>query len=279
MAFNSSGTISHTIRSVLQQSYPNIEYIIIDGGSTDGTVDIVNSYGTSISKFVSEPDNGMYDAINKGIKLATGDVIGTLNSDDFFCNNTVVQKIADAFNEESTDAVLGDVQFVDTKDNTRIFRYYSSKRFHPGKFKYGFMPAHPGFYVRRNFFETLGYYKTDYKIAADYELLIRFLYTHKIRYRYLSMPFVSMKRGGVSNKSIFSNFLLNKEIARACRENGIKTNYLNIYSKYFFKIFEFLGNNSIKAKSKDSENTGLAPLQGGWGAKNKGSQANTPKNK
>lgn len=243
MAFNSSGTISDTIRSVLKQSYQNIEYIIIDGGSSDGTKAIIGSYANKITKFVSEPDSGMYDAINKGIKLATGDIIGTLNSDDFFCNETVIQKIADAFNDENTDAVLGDVQFVDSKDNSRIFRYYSSKRFHPGRFKFGFMPAHPGFYVRRKFFETIGYYKTDYIIAADYELLIRFLYNHKIRSTYLPMPIVSMRRGGVSNKSIFSNILLNKEIARACKENGIRTNYLNIYSKYFFKIFEFLGNN------------------------------------
>ena len=242
VSYNSKKTISDTINSVLAQTYPNIEYIIIDGGSTDGTVDIVNSYGNRISKFISEPDRGMYDAINKGILLATGDIIGTLNSDDFFCDVTVIQKIADVFIDENTDAVIGDVQFVDTKDNSRIFRYYSSKKFHPGKFKFGFMPAHPGFYVRRNFFETLGYYKTDYTIAADYELLIRFLYNNKLRSKYLPMPFVSMRRGGVSNKSIFSNILLNKEIARACKENGIRTNYLNIYSKYFFKIFEFLGN-------------------------------------
>jgi glycosyltransferase involved in cell wall biosynthesis len=250
VSYNSKKTISDTINSVLAQTYPNIEYIIIVGGSTDGTVEIVKSIGRKISKFISEPDKGIYDAINKGIKLATGDIIGILNSDDFFCNDTVIQKIVDAFKVENTDAVIGDVQFVDSKNKSRIFRYYSSKRFHPGKFKFGFMPAHPGFYVKRKFFETLGYYKTDYKIAADYELLIRFLYTNMIRTTYLSMPIVSMRRGGISNKSILSNIILNKEIARACKENGIKTNYLNIYSKYFFKIFEFLGNNGNNKRQK-----------------------------
>jgi glycosyltransferase involved in cell wall biosynthesis len=243
VAFNSSGTISDTIRSVLNQSHQNIEYIIIDGGSSDGTQEVIRSFGNKIAEFVSEPDNGIYDAINKGIRRSSGDIIGILNSDDFFCDENVVRKIAGAFEDEKTDVVLGDVQFVHSNDNSGIFRYYSSKLFHPGKFKFGFMPAHPGFYVRRKFFDSLGYYKTDYKIAADYELLIRFLYVHKLNFKYLEIPVVSMRRGGVSNRSFLSNIILNNEILRACTENGIKTNYLYIYSKYFRKIFEFFGNN------------------------------------
>ena len=249
VSYNSFGTISDTIKSVLAQTYSNIEYIIIDGSSNDGTRELISSFGNKISKFVSEPDKGIYDAINKGIRLATGDIVGILNSDDFFYDNNVIERVAVAFEENEIDAVFGDVQFVDPEKTSKIIRYYSSKKFNPAKFKFGFMPAHPSFYVKRELFEKLGYYKTDYKIAADYELLIRFLYVNQIKYKYIEMPFVSMRTGGVSNKSICSNVTLNKEIARACKENGIRTNYLYIYSKYFLKMFEFLGNHSTHKKT------------------------------
>ncbi len=245
VSLNSIKTISDTINSVLAQTYPNIEYIVIDGSSTDGTTEIIKSYSAGISKIISEPDNGIYDAINKGIKLATGDIIGILNSDDFFNDNGVIEKVVTAFNENEIDAVTGDVQFIDTHKKSKIVRYYSSEHFYPGRFKFGYMPPHPSFYVRRELFEKLGYYKTDYRIAADYELLIRFLYVNKIKYKYLKMPLVSMRTGGVSNKTIMSNFTLNKEIARACRENGIRTNYLFIYSKYILKMFEYTGNRNV----------------------------------
>ncbi len=240
VSYNSIRTISDTIKSVLAQTYPNIEYIIIDGSSTDGTIELVNSFGNKISKFTSEPDNGIYDAINKGIRLATGDIIGILHSDDFFYNEFVIEKVVKSFSDNDIDAVFGDVQFVDSKKTSKIVRYYSSKHFNPRKFKYGFMPPHPSFYVRRELYDKLGFYKTDYKIAADFELLIRFLYVNQIKCKYLEMIFVSMRTGGVSNRSILSNYTLNKEIARACRENGIRTNYFNIYSKYITKIFEYL---------------------------------------
>jgi glycosyltransferase involved in cell wall biosynthesis len=236
---NSVRTITDTINSVLAQTYLHIEYIIIDGSSTDGTIELVNSYGKKISRFISEPDNGIYDAINKGIRIATGDIVGILNSDDFFYDNKVIEKVADAFIADNIDAVFGDVQFVNPVRTTKVVRYYSSKHFKTSKFKFGYMPAHPSFYLKRKLFEKIGYYKTDYKIAADYELLIRFLFINRIKYKYLEMPFVSMRTGGVSNTSIRSNYILNKEIARACEENGIKTNFFFIYSKYFKKIFEF----------------------------------------
>jgi glycosyltransferase involved in cell wall biosynthesis len=248
VCFNSEKTISDTINSVLSQSYKEIEYIIIDGGSSDGTLQIIKSYTCGIAKFISEPDNGIYEAINKGIRFATGDIIGILNSDDIIEDKRVIEKIANTFSENEIDAVYGDVQFVDAKKGSKIVRYYSSKGFYPGKFKFGYMPAHPSFYVKRELYEKMGYYKTDYKIAADYELLIRFLYVYKIKYKYLEMPFVSMRTGGVSNKTILSNIILNKEIARACKENGIHTNYLFIYSKYFLKMFEFIGNHNVHKK-------------------------------
>jgi glycosyltransferase involved in cell wall biosynthesis len=237
---NSIPTVRDTVNSVLSQTYPNIEYIIIDGSSSDGTIELIKSFGNKIQKFISEPDSGMYDAINKGIRLSTGNIIGILNSDDFFYDNTVIQKVVDAFENNDIDAIYGDVQFVNPVDTSKIVRYYSSKHFNPLKFKYGFMPAHPSFYAKRELFEKLGYYKTDYIIAADFELLVRFIHVNQIRCKYLEMPFVSMRTGGISNKSILSNFTLNREIARACRENGIRTNYFNIYSKYFTKVFEYL---------------------------------------
>jgi glycosyltransferase involved in cell wall biosynthesis len=246
VSYNSITTIKDTINSVLAQTYPNIEYIIVDGSSTDGTVELIRSFGNRITKFVSEPDNGVYDAINKGIRLATGNIVGILNSDDFFYDNTVIQKISECFNYENTDAIFGDVQFFNPSKPGKIVRYYSSGKFQPGKFKFGFMPAHPSFYAKRELFEKLGYYKIDYKIAADYELLLRFLLINSIKYKYLKMPFVSMRTGGLSNRSFKSNFTLNKEILRACKENGVKTNYFCIYSKYFRKIFEFSGHRIVQ---------------------------------
>lgn len=235
VSFNSERTIGSTILSVAEQTYPDIEYIIIDGGSADGTLKIIDKHRNSIDKLVSEPDAGIYDAINKGIKLATGDVIGILNSDDFFSEPDVIQRIADVFKED-TDAVYGDVRFVG--ENGKTLRYYSSRNFNPGKFKYGFMPAHPSLYARKELFQKYGMYKTDYKIAADFELMIRFLHINNTRTRYVEMPVVNMRPGGVSNRNISANFLLNQEILRACRENGIKTNLFFIYSKYFKKVFE-----------------------------------------
>jgi glycosyltransferase involved in cell wall biosynthesis len=243
VSHNSVKTISDTIKSVLAQSYSNIEYIVVDGSSTDGTVELIKSFGSRISKFISEPDCGIYDAINKGIGLATGEIVGIVNSDDFFYNNDVIGKVVQAFSENDIDAVIGDAQFVDPVQTSKIVRYYSSKSFSVSKFKYGFMPAHPSFYVKREFFDKFGYYKTDYKIGADFELLIRFLYINNLKCKYLEMPFLSMRMGGVSNKSIHSKYILNKEIYRACEENGIKTNYFFLYLKYLIKMFEFMGNN------------------------------------
>jgi glycosyltransferase involved in cell wall biosynthesis len=246
VSYNSARTITDTITSVLAQTFTDIEYIVIDGASTDATARIITSFGLRISKFISEPDYGIYDALNKGIRLATGDIVGILNSDDFLYDNNVIEKVVNAFNEHDIGAVIGDVQFVDPLQTSKVVRYYSSKNFSTARFRFGYMPAHPGFYVKRNLFEKFGYYKTDYKIAADFELVMRYLLTNQVKYKYLEIPIVSMRTGGISNKSIRSNYVLNKEISRACRENGIKTNIFFIYSKYFNKIFEFFGSKRAK---------------------------------
>ncbi|MCD4768772.1 MAG: glycosyltransferase [Bacteroidales bacterium] len=237
--YNSESTISTAIKSVLAQTYKNIEYIVVDGASTDGTLKEISRFEKHIDLIISEPDSGLYNAINKGIRKASGNIIGILNSDDVFFNEKVIEKVAKAFQEEHIDVVYGDIQFVRSVEDKQIVRYYSSKKFKASRFQYGFMPAHPSFYTKRKLFEEIGYYKEDYIIASDFELLIRFLYNNKLITKYLEMPFVTMRTGGISNKSLKNRVLLNQEIIRACRENGINTNILKVYSKYFSKIFEF----------------------------------------
>jgi glycosyltransferase involved in cell wall biosynthesis len=240
VCYNSKKNIESTINSVVSQKFPNKEYIVIDGGSTDGTVELLSKYSKEVNLIVSEPDKGIYDAMNKGIRLATGDIVGTLNSDDFFCDDMVLSRVAEAFENENTDAVYGDVKFIDPNDNKRIIRYYSSKKFKLEHIKFGFMVAHPSFYVRKELFHKFGFYKENYSISGDFELLVRFLYTHKINAKYLPFPFVSMRMGGISTGSLKSKIILNKENVKACLENGIKTNIFFMYLKYFVKIFEYI---------------------------------------
>ncbi len=240
VSYNSANHIEDVVRSVLSQDYDDIEYIVVDGASTDGTQEILRQYDGRISKWISEPDEGIYDAMNKGIKMASGEVVGMLNSDDFYYNDHIISKVAAAFGEEAVDAVYGDLIFVDSENTKKTVRTYSSGKWTPEKFAKGYMPAHPTFFVRRKFYEKYGLFETDYRIAADYELLIRFLYVHKLRYRYLPMKMVKMRKGGVSSNGIRSNIILNNEIVRACRSHGIKTSLLKIYPKYFTKVFELI---------------------------------------
>jgi glycosyltransferase involved in cell wall biosynthesis len=193
-----------------------------------------------VANYVSEKDSGLYDAINKGIRMSTGDVVGILNSDDFFPHAQVISNMVKCFKDQDADAVFGDIAFVRPENLQRVVRLYSSRKFHPKKFAYGYMPAHPSFYVKRKFFEEYGLYKLDYKIAADYELLMRFMHTNKLKYVYNPEVMVYMRTGGVSNKNILSRYVLNKEIIRACRENGVNTNMFVISLKYFNKIFEYV---------------------------------------
>ena len=239
--FNSGKTLEDTIQSVFSQSYLNIEYIIIDGLSEDNTIDIIRKYEPLFRgrlKWISEKDNGLYDAMNKGIRMATGDIVGIINSDDFYHRRDTISKVAEAFQNKEIQAVYGDVRFVNPDNLDKTVRYYSSRNFSPSRFRYGFMPAHPTFFTYRKYFEEFGFYKTDYHIAADYELLIRFLYTHQLKAKYLSQDFMKMRTGGASTASIKSNILLNKEIVRACSENEIWTCMQLLFFKYFIKVFE-----------------------------------------
>jgi len=239
VTYNSASTLQHTIDSIAEQNYSDIEYIIVDGNSTDETVSIIQSNSQIVSKWISEPDKGLYDAMNKGIQMATGDVVGIINSDDFYHRTDAISQIVNAFQEFGSQCVYADVRFVKSDNLDKTVRYYSSKRFNLGAFSWGFMPAHPTFYTFRINFEKFGGYKTDYRIAADFELLVRFLYKHKLSYHYLDLDLLKMRLGGVSTASLKSTWIINQEDLRACRENGLKTNYFRLYSRYFRKILEY----------------------------------------
>ena len=238
VCFNANKTIEQTIISVLSQTYQNVEYIIIDGGSVDGTISVIEKYSSKIDKIISEYDNGMYDALNKGIKIATGEIIGILNSDDFFCNNNILNLIADKFNEKlELDAIIGDVAFVN-KFN-KIIRHCSAKEWNISEFKLGNMPPHPSFYCKKSCFNKFGYYNSKFKIAGDFELFVRFFYIYKINYSYIPITMVNMRTGGLSTSGINSTLTINREILQALKINGLKSNIIYLYSRYFKKIFEY----------------------------------------
>jgi len=228
--FNSFKTIRSTLDSLKSQMYSNVEYIIIDGGSTDGTLEIINEYSSIFTHILSEPDFGLYDAINKGIDLASGDVIGILNSDDFYSNKNVINQVVSAFlQNEDAKLVLGNVSFVDGSDLGVIVRHYSSFKFSPWKMRFGFMPAMPGAFIRRSVFNKIGKYKIDYKIAADFDFFVRSLIIYKLPYICINKTFVLMRVGGVSTSGMVSYYVITKEILRSLKEN-------KIYSNIFFVL-------------------------------------------
>lgn len=237
---NQAATIRATIESVLGQTWPDTEYIVIDGGSTDGTLEIVHSYGTRIRQCVTGPDNGPYDAMNKGIGLATGDIVGMLNADDIYTSDSALEQVAAAFAKSQTDTLFADIHFVKPPYWDKTVRYISGRYFKPWQLRFGFMPPHPTFFVYRRLFGQYGHYKTDYRIAADYELITRFLHTHKATYQYLPVDMVRMRTGGRSTKSLHSTWILNREIVRGCRENGIHTGMALLLMKYFIKVFQYM---------------------------------------
>jgi glycosyltransferase involved in cell wall biosynthesis len=240
VTYNSVQTLKDSIESILAQDYPQIEYIIIDGASTDGTVELIKSYGDKVSKFISEPDRGMFDAMNKGVILATSDIIGILNSDDFYESNNIISTVVAEFDRSQVDGVFGDLVYVDRDNIQRIVRYYSSANCTPANFAYGWTPAHPTFFVKKSVYNRYGLFKTDYKIASDFELMARFLAKGQISYTYLPKVMVRMRMGGLSTKNFISNWIISQEIVRACSENGIKTNLAKVLSKYLTKVFQLV---------------------------------------
>ncbi|GGF31778.1 glycosyltransferase family 2 protein [Echinicola rosea] len=238
--YNSADTLQDTIDSICRQLYDDIEYIVVDGGSTDGTLEIIQRNANCIDYWISEPDNGLYDAMNKGIRAATGDVVGIINSDDFYHRDDAISRVVDCFERTGKDCVYADVRFVSPENLEKTVRYYSSKRFHHGLFKKGLMPAHPTFFTYKKYFDELGYYRTDYRIAADFELLLRYLYKYGLTYAYMPVDLIKMRTGGVSTQYLKNNWTINRENLKACRDHGLYTNYFHLYSRYFNKVFEFV---------------------------------------
>jgi len=236
---NTALTLEETIESVQSQTYPNVEHIIIDGASEDGTVEIIQRHADVVSNWISEADSGIYDAMNKGIGLATGQIIGFLNADDVFADSGVLERIAGVMADHQLDGCYADVVYV-KPDMTSVIRRYRSDRFSPDRLAYGWMPAHPTLYLRRGVFERWGKFKTDYAIAADYELVARVFGRHHLKAKYIPEVWVKMRAGGVSTRSMRSNWIISREIVRACRENGIPTNLFKVCLKYPVKLMEML---------------------------------------
>jgi glycosyltransferase involved in cell wall biosynthesis len=240
VAYNSRDTIEDTILSVASQTYPEVEHVVVDGASTDGTTNLIRKYENTVATIISEPDQGIYDAMNKGISHATGDIVGILNADDVYHDKNVLAAVVEEFERTGADSIFADLVYVRRKKPDKVVRYYRSHAFTPHRFAFGWMPAHPTFFARRYLFNLHGGYKTDYRIAADYELLVRFLATGKVSYSYLPRVLVKMRMGGRSTRSLKSNWILNREIVRACRENAIPTNMIKVLSKYPTKILQLV---------------------------------------
>lgn len=235
ICYNSASTIEDTIRSVLEQRYSNIEYIVIDGGSSDGTLETIAKYKDRIATVISEPDDGIYDAMNKGVSVATGDVIGILNSDDFYDTDDVIGSLVQCFSDHA-DMLIGDALFVSKVDVGKKLRLVSGAKFSAWQLRFGWMPAHPATFVRRRVYETFGRYKTDFKIAADYDFFVRTLLVGNLETVHTSKVRVTMRDGGASTSGFRSTLVISGEIMRALRENGVYSNLLFIWSRLPLKF-------------------------------------------
>jgi glycosyltransferase len=216
-SFNNASTIETTLKSVFSQTSKNIEYIVIDGKSTDKTIEILEEYKTRISIIVSEPDNGIYDALNKGISLASGEIIGFLHADDFFADESVIENVLKVFDEQNPDSVYGDLQYVSSENPDKIIRHWGSGNFSEKKLRRGWMPPHPATFITKEIYEKYGKFNTDYKIAADYESILRFFGQAGISTFYLPKVLVKMRTGGASNKNLNNIILKMKEDYRALK--------------------------------------------------------------
>lgn len=243
--WNNEKTIEDAIKSVLSQNYPNIEYIVVDGASKDGTINIIKKYEDKISKFVSEKDKGIYDGLNKGLSLATGDIIGFLHSDDIYANENIITEVVEAFKQNKTDSIYGDLVYVDKEDTSKIFRYWKSGEYTFKKLLNGWMPPHPTFFVKREFYEKHGNFDLSFGIAADYDFMLRMLGKYKITTSYLPKVLYKMRVGGASNRSIKNIIQKSREDIKALRNNGIG-GYKTLVMKNLVKIPQFIFKNSNK---------------------------------
>ncbi|GGF60896.1 glycosyltransferase family 2 protein [Wenyingzhuangia marina] len=239
VCYNSAKTLETTIQSVIDQTYDDIEYIVVDGGSKDQTLDIIKKHQKRISKWISEPDNGLYDAMNKGVSMSTGDVVGLINSDDLFCDNRAIEKVMNIFKKNiDIDSVYADLFYVSQNNIDNIVRRWitGDKR----KFRKGWHPAHPTFYVKKKIYNKYGNFNLSYKIAADFEIMLRFIEKYKISTQYLNEPLVKMRLGGETNKNLKNIFNQNIECIKAFKQNNIKVNsFLYPFIRILPKLFQF----------------------------------------
>ena len=236
---NSAKYLHECIESVVHQTYRDIEHIVIDAQSTDGTIDIIKRYDKHIAKWVSEKDKGIYDAINKGMNLASGEVIGILNSDDMLASKTVISQIADCFQEHKVDSLYGDLVYVDKKNAKKIIRYWKGLVYKRFRFHYGWMPAHPTFYFRRDLLADLGGYESHYYTAADYEFMARYLYRYRISSRYLPLLIVKMRVGGESNRNLINRLRANRRDYLAMKINDIPFPHIASILKPMIKLQQY----------------------------------------
>lgn len=240
VVYNGAEFIRDCIESVLHQTYPNLEYIIVDGKSTDGTVDIVQSYGKRVSRFVSESDKGLYDAMNKGIQMATGDVIGLLNADDFYRHNRVIENMVATLERTGSDAVYGDMLYVDRANPQKIKRYWRSGWYSENAFLWGWMPGHLSFFARRSLYQKYGLFRVDMKSAADYELMLRFIHKNKVKLAYMDEVTIVMRMGGVSNNSVANRLEANRDDRRAWQLNGLTPYFFTFWFKPLRKLTQYV---------------------------------------
>ena len=240
VTFNSVSVINDCLDSISSQEYDNIQHILIDGASTDGTLSILESKNSQINILISKPDNGIYDAMNKGIKIATGDIIGFLNSDDFYPNNKVISKVVKEFEKDSfLDACYSDLIYVDQFNISKTIRYVKSSKFQEGLFSRGWCPPHPTFFVRRSVYKKFGNFDLSYKLASDVDLMMRFLEKYKIKSKYIPEVWVKMRMGGVTNKNLKNIWLQNKEIIHSFNKNNLSVNLLKfLILKIISRIFQ-----------------------------------------
>lgn len=240
VVFNGADTIRDCIESVLSQTYPQVEYIVVDGQSTDGTVELVRSFGDRITRFISEPDKGLYDAMNKGIGLATGDVIGILNADDLYKDDQVITDIVQTMQQTNSDAAYGDLVYVDQQNLDRVTRYWRAGKYREGAFLWGWMPPHPTFFVRRWVYEQYGLFTLRFRSAADYELMLRFVHKYKIKISYLARTLIMMRTGGVSNRTLDNRLNANQEDREAWKMNGLRPYFFSLWLKPLLKVKQFI---------------------------------------
>lgn len=240
VVFNGAATVEETIRSVIAQTYGNVEYLVIDGGSTDSTLDVIRKYENNIDYWVSEKDAGIYDAMNKGIALASGEIVGLINADDFLAAPDVLARVAKVFEDPEIDACYGDLCYVRQADRSVIVRYWESSEFRAPAFEKGWCPPHPTFYVRRKIYERFGVFDLSYKIASDIELMMRFLEIYKVRAKYIPEVLVEMRMGGTTNRSLSNILKQNREILRALAQHKLRSSMVRLLgSKIFSRGAQF----------------------------------------